>query len=251
MNQPVNPEVRCPVCLDANFETISPGRFRCTSNVVLDAVPPGMGGNVGVTPIPLSGSCETLFDTQAGVAAAARHAQARAAAERDRKEKAEDAARRAAEQEDLQERKASALARLKAAGNPGLVQRRVPGRYHLSFSARIFGKVGEDRPVDVEPAWPVGSCTWVRSGSHGVDNFEELETGFTPTGRIVPMEYKTQGDEVEILYRKRRLGSSGIENSGPSLQDIVTALERCLNDGHSYGNRCSHLAADRYVRGLR
>lgn len=223
--------IRCPACFSANFETISPGHFRCRGQVLRDVVPPGYGGNAGAAGIPLYGECGHLFDEDAGLKAAAKAAQAEAAVERDRRAAAEAAAARAAEQKDLERRKVAVLADLQAAGNPGLKRRQVPGRYYLSFFARLFGQVGQDMPVDVEPAWPIGRFTWVSSGAHGVDNFEELETGYTPSERIVPMDYGTEGDDVEILYRRRRLWSTGnVAYFGrrPSLKDIVTALERCV-----------------------
>lgn len=224
--------IRCPACFSANFDTVSPGQFRCRGQVLRDVVPPGYGGNAGAAGIPLYGECGQLFNEVAGLQAGVKAAQAEAAVERDRQAAAKAAAAQAAEQKDLERRKIAVLTALKAAGNPGLKQRQVPGRYYLSFFARLFGQVGQDMPVDVEPAWPTGSFTWVLSGAHGVDDFEELETGFTPSERFVPMGYGTDGDDVEILYRRRRMwstGNVGYRGRKPSLSDIVPALERCLD----------------------
>ncbi len=99
-------------------------------------------------------------------------------------------------------RKADALRRLNAAGNPGRTARRVPGEYHLSLAQRLFGRSGTDLLVEVEAAWPVGSCTWERSGPRGLDEYFELPTGITPSGRLVPMQEGTQGDGLPILYEK-------------------------------------------------
>jgi hypothetical protein len=99
-------------------------------------------------------------------------------------------------------RKDDALTRLNAAGNPGRTGRRVPGEYHLSLAQRLLGRPGTDRLVEVEAAWPVGTCTWERTGARGVDEYFDLPTGITPSGRLVPMQEGTRGDGLHILYEK-------------------------------------------------
>src|SRR5579863_5920909 len=132
-------EIRCPSCGGSQFEVVSPGRLRCTSKTIIDAVPPGQGGNIGTAPIPLYGRCGTVFTQQDVERAAARAAQLLAEQQRQRDEEV----RRAAEKKELQVRKTAALAKLAALGNPGLVERSVPGRYYLSVSRRLLGKLGE------------------------------------------------------------------------------------------------------------
>jgi len=228
--------IRCPICLSSTVQVVSPGQFLCAGKVLRDEVPPGQGGNIGTAPIPLYGWCGHVFDEEAGRIAAVKAAEREEAARREQQAKNEAHALRVAEQKELEHRKVVLLAALKTAGNPGLEPRRVPGHYHLSLSARVLGKVGVVRPVDVEPAWPIdGRFTWRHSGSHGMDIFEALKTGYTPTGRFVPMEHGTEGDKnVEILYMRRRMWRSvdvGYHGRTPSVADVVHALERCL-PGH-------------------
>lgn len=111
-------------------------------------------------------------------------------------------------------------------------RRLVPGRYYLFPAAKFLGQVGEDLNVEVEPAWAVGSCTWSQPGPHGTDRYEELLTGVTPSGRIVPMTRATTGDNVEMLYARWKRGtdnSSGL-SQGTTLypESIATALERII-----------------------
>jgi hypothetical protein len=138
---------------------------------------------------------------------------------------------RAAHAEDLEDRRVAALAALKELGNPGLRPRRVPGRYHLSLVARVLGRVGEDRPVDVEPAWPIGRLTWKRPWQHGQEDVQTLDSGYTPSERIVPMEHATEGDRVERLYSRWTLDIGRAYRSDArviELTAIVTALEAAL-----------------------
>jgi hypothetical protein len=71
----------------------------------------------------------------------------------------------------------------------------------------------------------------VSTGMHGVDVFENLPTGITPDGKIVPMEHAADHDNVDILYRKRKLWTAipnspfGTETVRVSTDDIVRALE--------------------------
>jgi hypothetical protein len=117
--------------------------------------------------------------------------------------------------------------------------RSVPGRYHLSLVAKGFGRVGEDVKVAVEPAYPVGSCTWSQPGPRGTDRYENLPTGITPSRRIVPMTHATSGDDVEMLYARWKRGadnSSGL-SAGVTLyeESIAAALERLAGIGEHAG----------------
>jgi hypothetical protein len=114
-------------------------------------------------------------------------------------------AREADERQRLKQRQSDLLAALQNAGNPGQETRLVPGRYYLSPWDRILGRVGKDVLVDVESAWLLGSFTWMELRSHGTEHFEDIATGFTASGRFVPMEYATAGDPVEMLYRRRSM----------------------------------------------
>lgn len=67
---------------------------------------------------------------------------------------------------------------------------------------RLFGRSGTDLLVEVEAAWPVGSCTWEHFGSRGLDEYFDLPTGITPSGRLVPMQEGTKADGLPILYEK-------------------------------------------------
>lgn len=213
-------DIRCPACLGSQYEVISPGRYRCTNPAPTSAVPPGAGGNIGSAPIPLY--CDTEFTEQPGIEAGRQHAENQAAK---RRRQDEEAAWTAAEK-DLKQRKAEALAALNAAGNPGLVARRVPGRYHLTFMRKLLQQVGTVEPVDTEPAWPVGPAKWYRRGKHGEDRKEKLLTGITPTGRLVPMEHGASGDvNVEGLYQWWQKADPRFGVTKPSLTDIVAVLE--------------------------
>jgi hypothetical protein len=233
--------LRCPKCGSTNYAVDPPGRLRCLARVMIDAVPPGLGGNHGLTPIPIYGDCGMFFTEQEAREAAAafahkaerRQAQAQEV-ERHRREQA-------AAEADLERRYEATIIALKAAGNPGLQQRRVPGRYYLSPVARFFGRVGKEGLVDVEAAWPIGTVTWIKPAApHGCFFTEDLPTGYTPSRRIVPMDYATTGDDVEAPYQRRRLvGRAELWSDhigGPDRHeirpvrrlDITEALERIL-----------------------
>jgi hypothetical protein len=106
-------------------------------------------------------------------------------------------------------------------------RRSVPGRYHLSASAKLFGRVGEDQNVEVEPAWPVGACTWSQPGMRGSDRYETLPTGLTPSRRVVPMTRATEGDAVESAYTRSKRGTEPGSFGGITLfpETIAEALE--------------------------
>ena len=224
--------LRCPSCLGDVFETLGPGQYRCTNRVVIDAVPPGMGGNLGFAAIPIYGNCGRGFDEQTGQHAAARMAETQAANERERQAVLAAAKYRAAEQENLDRRKIAALAALRAAENPGLRQRHVPNYRRLSFADRFFRLLREDAPADVEPAWLIGVYTWVRPGQRGSDTFEQLDTGYTPSGRYVPMNHGTAGDDVHVLCRCHKLWSyqdfRHHRGKSPTDAETVAILERWI-----------------------
>lgn len=107
-------------------------------------------------------------------------------------------------------------------------RRLVPDRYLLRQQC-FFGRVGEDQNIEVEPAWPVGSCTWSQSGPHGTDRYEDLLTGVTPSACIVPMTGATTGDNGAMLYArwKRGTDNSASLSEGTTLypESIASALE--------------------------
>jgi hypothetical protein len=213
--------MRCPVCKGLEYEVVSPGMLRCVTERVVSAVPPGQGGNVGLSPIPLLGPCLAVSSEDEWRAAELDWQQKmaqRAAAEANYRAY-QEAQRR------LERRRVELLAELKRLGNPGLQRRNVPGRYHLSLTRKLLGQVGEHKLVEVEPAWPIGTFTWVWTGAYGVRNCEDLPTGYTPTERFVPMQYATKGDPVEMLYDKRHIDSV----PEPTVSGVVNALERALN----------------------
>ncbi len=227
-----------PTCLNAWYEPLVPGQFRCVANVLIDAVPPGMGGNPGPVPIPLYGPCHRLFDEQSGAAAAVAFTQAQTRANQVRQAQANAAARYAEEQEELQQRQIRALMALKAAGNPGLRPRRIlTGAIKPPMLGEFLGwylgrRTVSVLPVDAEPAWPLGKFTWLRNSRYGEVDSADLDTGFTPTERIVPLEFGTSGDAVREHYPARSMWSNRDSHMkpgrAPSLRDIVVALERNL-----------------------
>ncbi len=227
-----SPDMQCPSCGGSQYVVVSPGRLRRVTERVVDAVAPGLGGNRGLQPLPIYGRCNVIASeldwTEAAVLAvrADKQAQVRAAAAAKASQERHD------RQRALERRRDELLANLEQLGHPGLQTRRVPGKYHLTAMAKLLGRVGEDRKVEVEPAWPIGSFTWVEIRSHGLEHFEQLPTGLTPSRRLVPMGYATQGDSVEMLYFRRSLPNPTLHSGEiirqPATSDIVAALERAL-----------------------
>jgi hypothetical protein len=76
--------MRCPQCGGQDHDEISPNRFRCMTQRLVGAVPPGVGGNATPTPIPLYERCGAVFDLAAGQRAEAEVLKAVARADRDR-----------------------------------------------------------------------------------------------------------------------------------------------------------------------
>jgi hypothetical protein len=224
-----NTPMSCPVCGGRTFEVASPGRLRCITEVAVNALPPGEGGNVWPHPIPIYGQCgHVASDADWRATGAMADAEATRRAEHDRlaaERRAQETPRRTA----LERRHAALFAALRAAGNPGLVRRRVPGRFHRSLFARVFGRPSQEVLVETEPAWLIGSFTWMWIGSHGMENFENIATGVTPDGRFVPMRHGTETDDVHILLKKRTLWQPTVHRydlgRSPETADIVAALE--------------------------
>jgi hypothetical protein len=75
--------------------------------------------------------------------------------------------------------------------------------------------------VDVEPAYPVGTCTWSQPGPRGTDRQETLAIGITPSRRVVPMTHATAGDDVEMLYARWTRAGATLDQAS-----IAIALER-------------------------
>lgn len=233
--------MKCPVCGGASFEDAGSGMYRCTSTVITGAVPPGHGGNLGLSPIPIRGACGAVFSHADGVQAATAYAK-KDARRRTRAQEGERLRReRAAADAETERRLESAWAALEAGGNQGLQPRLVPGRYYLSLLDRMLGRVGKDELVEVEGAWPIGTFSWYNpAGPHGGFLIEDLPSGYTPTGRVVPLEYGTAGDNVEMLYARRRLAkidelwSDHVGDPKYPVvrqvrsEDIAQALERAL-----------------------
>jgi len=87
-----------------------------------------------------------------------------------------------------------ALATLNAAGCPGLVARHgmlAPSPTRIQALLDIRPKYV---PVELEPAWPVGAYAW-RSSKR---IWQQLRTGITPTGHLVPMEHAAHSDTLYV-----------------------------------------------------
>ena len=233
---PAEQPMACPHCGGAKFEPAPQGAFRCVNQLLVNAVPPGASGNMGPAAIPIYGLCGTLFTRAAGQAKAD-EALAR------RREVEEAAAARAAadarQAQELQQRRESAVAELKALGPTALVPRKVLGRYRRTLLHQILSVSGQDELVEVEGAWPIGSFTWSHRSGYGGTSAENLPTGLTPSGRIVPMESAGKGDDVEDQYKRLSLaGQRGPNEVGNPAggrrparkEDIVAGLERYLED---------------------
>jgi hypothetical protein len=215
----------CPVCSGTASERLPDGNLRCTSQVVVGGVPPGMGGNATLQHVPIYGVCGAVASEAAWRAKAAE-------VRREGKKARMEAELRQQAERDLERCRIELLAKLAQLGYPGTRERNVPGRYHLSRSAKLFGRVGDVLPVSVEAAWPIGAFTWMKVGAHGTEHFEELPTGYTPTERIVPLDHGIEGDDaVERLFRRWSLpliGPNGRPIRKPSKEDIVAGLENAL-----------------------
>ena len=215
------------MCGGTDYVVAAPNLLRCTNQAIVNAVAPGLNGNTSGVPIPIWGEWGTT-DRPAAWRAAADQAAATEAAAQEAREREAAVRQRLA---DLEKRKKRLLADLAARGNSGIQSRLVPGRYHLSFAARFFGRPGRDVLVAVSPAWRFGTCTWLSSGMRGVDVFENLATRITPKGHVVPMKYAAPDEDVEMLYRGRSLWTGtpaapyGLTGRPVSIEDVVRALE--------------------------
>lgn len=56
----------CPRCRGTTFHDLGGGQYSCAGQILVDAVPPGMGGNAGPAPIPLYGPCGHTFTRSEG-----------------------------------------------------------------------------------------------------------------------------------------------------------------------------------------
>lgn len=127
---------------------------------------------------------------------------------------------------DAQKRVERALIVLAERGNPWLQAREVPGRWQRPTPVdRLLGRSGRIVRVAVEPAWPLGRFQW----EFRQRSFSELETGYTPTGRVVPMLEAVSGDDVDEQLCHQRLGTES-RSSGKgrplTTEHIADTLER-------------------------
>lgn len=53
----------CPVCGGSESRLLAPGFHECCSRVMVDAAPPGLGGNMGFVPIPIYDRCGHRYQT--------------------------------------------------------------------------------------------------------------------------------------------------------------------------------------------
>lgn len=107
-------EVACPRCGSDLRETISGGTYRCLNTAIVGAVPGGMAPNVGPAPMPVFGTCGTVYDDAASSAADA-HFGAMASAQA--AEHQRQAAASAAVASDRRSREDALRARLGSASN--------------------------------------------------------------------------------------------------------------------------------------
>jgi hypothetical protein len=232
-------ELRCPTCFGEVFEVVSPGVLRCVTTRVVGSSPPGAYGNPYQQPV--YGSCGALHHEDEWREAAA-HAAALARAKADAANERDRAAQAAAERhQELEQRRDRLLRELRERGNPGLVRRRVPSDYRSSWLDKWLGRNGPQQFATVEGAWPIGTCSWYRNEAHGEEVFYDLPTGYTPNGRIVPMEHGTSGDDVHIVFSNHHLPGTvhsrrdGKFVTAPSLEMIVAALEHARASEESVG----------------
>jgi hypothetical protein len=133
-----------------------------------------------------------------------------------------------ASQAAVEQRISETLTMLRANGTPGLYARRLKTVERAQGLRKAFGRSAKDVVVDAEGAWPIGRFTWTKSGPHGVDLFGDLPSGYTSGGRIVPLEEGTEGDPVDVLYRRWRLydGEWGCDDpKEPTPADVLSGLE--------------------------
>lgn len=82
--------------------------------------------------------------------------------------------------QECRDRAQAAVARLMAAGGVGLVPR--TGIKLRDRPALLSRRIVELK-VELEPVWPLGPCGW----NFRKDVTNVVATGYTPTGRVVPM----------------------------------------------------------------
>jgi hypothetical protein len=108
----------------------------------------------------------------------------------------------AVREKEARKRVKRALETLAALGNPGLQRREVPGRYRKSIVIRLFGSSRKVNLVTVEPAWPIGEFQW----EHRHRGHKERETGYTPSGHVVPIHEAAETDDVDPDFCVLRIG---------------------------------------------
>jgi hypothetical protein len=79
----------CPVCGGTERVELAAGFYECRSQRLVNAVPPGMGGNAGISPIPIFGPCGTRYPLMQVDDAGRIDRERRAAEERAARERAE------------------------------------------------------------------------------------------------------------------------------------------------------------------
>ncbi|TYB39695.1 hypothetical protein FXF50_04770 [Micromonospora sp. AP08] len=56
--------MRCPQCHGIDVRELNDGLWQCQGQVIVNAVPPGLGGNAGAVPIPIYGRCGATFSLE-------------------------------------------------------------------------------------------------------------------------------------------------------------------------------------------
>lgn len=164
----------CPLCGGRARVILVDGRFQCMTHRVVDAVPPGVAGNAGITPIPLYEPCGHVFDAdQERQADVWRAEQAKTAA-------ADSAARFARQQTDqdpgtpkrIADRARQLIHSRPAESRPVVVEVEIPSR--IPFTKPSIGY------AEVCRAWPIGPYEM-----RVKDYQQTAEMGVTEEGAIV------------------------------------------------------------------
>lgn len=196
----------CPNCGGHSAEARGDGTYQCTSRRLVNAVPPGQGGNYGLTAIPIYDVCGAVFTAAASERVRETQvAEADAQAQRARRRATDDErirARREAEDraaiEQLPETRAliaalgKALIRDRPAGaRPVLREVWVPSRIPFKLDKRAW--------AELDKAWPVDSFPFAHRAKHGEELIIDEPVGVTAAGRVV----KLWGSGPGLAYRNR------------------------------------------------
>ena len=135
-----------------------------------------------------------------------------------------------------------AVARLRELGSPGLEQRTATARIWTFWHKLAGSRSGKEVTLTLAPAWPVGTFAWVKHGWGHEEWVEEVPTGCTSAGEIVPLNSPSETDSLQgatewvarvlsvpTTDKYRRLGISlGASPRTPpvELAEIASALER-------------------------